>query len=92
MSDLALYFLTPGWRRDIRDLFPKVTEVELDALAVLIAEDRFITDAGEPTDDLMAWVAYVSGWRHGPDPELVPVPLNPPPRPGPATQAMEVTP
>lgn len=81
MSDRTLFAIPANWREVFGRQFPMATEAHLDALAVLIGTDRFITDDGRATPDLTAWVAVVLGLR--PDDGAGPLPVAPPPNPKP---------
>lgn len=65
MSILARFLMRGHWRVAIRDLFPGILPSDLDALAILIEADKFVTDAGEPHPALINWVAGVVDRRRG---------------------------
>lgn len=82
MSDLHRFNLATTWRAEMRLMFPRVTEAELDQLGALIATDRFVTDAGDPHPDLIEWVSRVGRFSGGTAP--APAPVFPQPKTGPA--------
>ena len=65
MSILARFLMRGDWRAAIRDMFPGIAEDDLDALAILIEADKFVTDAGEAHPALINWVAGVVDRRRG---------------------------
>lgn len=82
MSEAHRFHLAGAWRAEMRLMFPRVTEAQLDQLGELIGSDRFITDAGDPHPELMEWVRRVGRFPGGSDP--APAPVSPQPQTGPA--------
>lgn len=87
MSDLYRFALLPDYRARLIAMFPQVTPAQLMRFDDLARTDRLLTDAGEATEALVAWIQSVIGKE---PPEAVLAGLPPAPRPVPGSIALEV--
>lgn len=85
--DILRLSLLSDYRARLVEMFPRVTAAQLMRFDDLVGSDRLVTDDGQPTKALEAWVQAVIGN----DPPAAVLAAPPPaPDPVPGSNAMEV--
>jgi hypothetical protein len=81
MSDVIRFSLRGEFLAKLRATLPGVTLTDLDAFDALVVRDCLLTDDGAPHPELVAWVQAILRRGNG---GVVPAPVHPVPKMGPA--------